>query len=301
MNIFNIIEEIEKVDTNVNEGLSPRRAALKNLTGFGSKVAVAALPFALGAFFNKGYGQNVTPVPTNGAAVNDILNFVLKIKYLEAALYAKGLATTGLIPVGDVAAITTIATQENAHVAFLQSVLGSAAVAQNTQGTAGVYDFTGAFIVGPAKFPTVFTNYDTFLSVANILEDTGIRAIKGQIPNLIGNQSALNNIFKIHSVEGRHAAEIRQIRKARTVASLKPWISANITGSNTDTGIGTAADAFYAGETNGSQLGYTVSGFVNSAITTSTTNISTNAALEAFDEPLTMAVVLPLVAIFGVV
>jgi len=295
MNIFKIIEEIEKVGPEANETIAPRRAALKNLTGLGSKVATAALPFALGAFFNKAYGQNVTPVSSNGAAANDILNFVLKLKYLEAAFYAKGLATTGLIPAGDVPVITTIANQETAQVAFLQSALGSAAVVQTTQGTAGVYDFTGT-----AKFPTVLTNYDTFLSVANVLKDTGVHAMKGQIPNLQGNQSALTTVFKLHSVEARHAAQIRQMRKARTVASLKPWISANLTGSANDTGIGASVDAYYVGETNIVQLGYTMTSFVNSAITTATTNLSTNASIEAFDEPFTMAAILPLVAIFGV-
>jgi len=295
MNIFNIIEEIEKVDPEVNERFNPRREAIKNLTGFGSKVAVAALPFALGALFNKAYSQNTTPVSSNGAAVNDILNFALKLEYLEAAFYAKGLATTGLIPAADVAAITTIANHEAAHVAFLQSVLGSAAVAQTTQGTAGVYDFTGG-----GKFPTVFSNYDTFLAVANAFEDTGVRAYKGQAPNLVGNQTVLTAALKIHSVEARHAAQIRQMRKARTVPALKPWISANVSGSSNDTGIGTAVDANYAGETNATQFGYSMTSFVNSAITTSVTNLSTNASIEAFDEPLTMAAVLPLVTIFGV-
>jgi len=90
------------------------------------------------------------------------------------------------------------------------------------------------------------------------------------------------------------------MRKARTVAALKPWISANSVGAN-DTGIGASVDAYYVGETSVTQLGYSMTSFVNSAITTATTNLSTNASIEAFDEPFTMAAILPLVAIFGVV
>jgi len=300
MNIFNIIEEIEKVDPEVNERFNPRREAIKNLTGFGTKVAVAALPFALGALFNKAYSQNVTPVSSTGAEVNDILNYALKLEYLEAAFYAKGLATAGLIPAADVAAITTIANHEAAHVTFLKSVLGSAAVDLSTQGTAGVYDFTGG-----GKFPTVFTSYDTFLAVANALEDTGVRAYKGQAPNLVGNKTVLTAALQIHSVEARHAAEIRQIRKARggTAANLKPWVSATVSGSGAgnDTYIGTNVDANYAGETNAVQFGYTMTSFLNSASATAGATLSSNASIEAFDEPLTMAAVLPLVKIFGVV
>src|ERR1700712_281638 len=124
MNIFSIIEEIEKVDPEMNERFSPRRDAIKNLTGIGSKIALAALPFALGSLFNKAYGQ------TTVGDVTGTLNFALKLEYLEAAFYNTALNATGLIPAADLAAFQTIAAHENAHVKFLQTVLGSAAVAQ---------------------------------------------------------------------------------------------------------------------------------------------------------------------------
>lgn len=303
MKIFDIIEELGKVDPELNETLSPRRAAIKNISSFGSKIAVAALPFALGNLFNSAYGQNVTPISSTGASVTDILNFALKLKYLEVAFYNKGLSTVGLIPTGDVAAITTIAAQETAHVALLQSMLGSAAVAQTTQGQNGVYDFTASnFSTVTAKFATVFSNYDTFLAVANIFEDTGVRAYKGQVPNLVGQQTALTTVLKIHSVEARHAAEIRQLRKARggTAASLKPWISGSASVTN-DTAIGVNADAYYIRENNVTQFGYSVTGLPNSAITTSAANISITAAIEAFDEPLLMTEVLADLLAFGVI
>ena len=57
MNLFSILEEIEKVDPEFNDRISPRRDAIKNITSFGSKVAVAAIPFAMGNLFKKAYGQ----------------------------------------------------------------------------------------------------------------------------------------------------------------------------------------------------------------------------------------------------
>jgi hypothetical protein len=281
MNIFQILEEIQKVDPEFNDRINPRRAAIKNIAGFGSKVAVAALPFALAAFFNKAYADAI-PQP-----VIDILNFALKLEFLESAFYTKGLATTGLVPTGgDTTALTTISNHEKAHVAFLQATLGTSAVLQTSQGTNGTYDFTGG-----GTFPTAVTNYDTFLALANAFEDTGVRAYKGQVPALVGNQVMLNAALGIHSVEARHAATIRQLRAARPAgpATIMPWIiGANDTGNANFT-------ANYAGEDNVIQGTVTITGLtgVNGAI-------SASAATGAFDEPLTSAQVLALVAPFGV-
>jgi len=297
MNIFSIIEELEKVDPELNDRFSPRRAAIKNITSFGSKVAVAALPFAFATLFKRAYGQAIGDI----GDVTGVLNFALKLEYLEAAFYVQGVSTTGLIASADVAAFTTIRDHENAHVAFLKGVLGNAAVAQTSQGTAGVYDFTAG-----GAFPTVFTNYDTFLAVANAFEDTGVRAYKGQAPNLIGNQVALTAALNIHSVEARHAAHVRQVRRARAGAAfglLKPWISGSATSSN-DTGIGTAVDGNYgAGATGYPAENNTIQGGVNVTTLPSVSSASstgTTIAIEAFDEPLDYTTVFNLVKGFGV-
>src|SRR5476649_1770049 len=109
MNIFNIIAEIEKVDPEVHERMSPRRDAIKNITSFGTKVAIAAMPFAFATIFKKAYGQ------TAPVAVNDVLNFALTLEYLESYFYNQGAASAGLVPSSDNAYITTIQTDENLH------------------------------------------------------------------------------------------------------------------------------------------------------------------------------------------
>jgi hypothetical protein len=295
MNILNIIEELEKVDPELNDRFSPRRAAIKNITSFGSKVAVAALPFAFATLFKRAYGQAIGDVGN----VTGVLNFALKLEYLEYAFYAQGVGTTGLIASADTAALTTIRDHENAHVAFLKSVLGTAAVAQTTQGTAGVYDFTAG-----GAFPTVFTNYDTFLAVANAFEDTGVRAYKGQAPNLINNQVVLTAALNIHSVEARHAAHIRQVRQKRggAAAAVKPWISGSASIYN-DTAIGSAVDGNYgAGSTSAypAENNVTQGGVNITTLAAVSGNTSTTVAIEAFDEPLDYTTVFNLVKGFGV-
>ena len=263
MNLLNIIQEIEKIDPDFQEKTNPRRAVIKNMTSFGAKIAISALPFALGGLFKKAYGQTTT-------GVGGVLNFALTLEYLEYEFYKQAVAS-GVIPVGPaLTAISKIRDHENAHVNFLRTAITSSGATPITALTAANFDFTAK-----GTFNDVFTNYDTLLAVANVFEDTGVRAYKGQAPNLMGTGAVLTAALNIHSVEARHASHIRQMRKARGV-NIKPWI----TGAN-DTGVSAATNS-YVGEDLTIQAGVTITNIdgVNS-------KISTSAATESFDEPLT--------------
>jgi hypothetical protein len=273
MNLFNVIDEIQQVDPEFQDRISPRRDAIKNITSFGTKVAVAALPFAFTTLFRKAYGQTAT------SSVNDVLNFALTLEYLEAYFYNQGLAQANLIPATDKGYFTTVAGHENAHVAFLKSVLGSAAV------TSPTFDLTAK-----GTFSDVLTNYNTYLAVAETFEDTGVRAYKGQAGFLLGNQVVLTAALQIHAVEARHASAIRYLRASKGV-SIKPWISGSATVFN-DTGIA-AVNASYAGENNTVQGGVDITTL--NAVSGKT---SITAAIEAFDEPLDKASVLAIVSPF---
>ena len=58
-----------------------------------------------------------------------------------------------------------------------------------------------------ARLEDVFSNYKTFLAVSQALEDTGVRAYKGQAGNLKSSDEILTVALQIHSVEARHAAQ----------------------------------------------------------------------------------------------
>ena len=142
------------------------------------------------------------------------------------------------------------------------------------------FDFTAG-----GTFGDVFTNYNTFLAVAQTFEDTGVRAYKGQAGALISNNDVLTAALNIHSVEARHASHIRQMRKANGFGDVKPWITGK------DSGIGEVVQASYNGEEVTMQAGIEITNINNFSI-------SSAAASEAFDEPLTMMQVLNIVKPF---
>ena len=266
MNLQNIFNEIEKTDPEVYERLDSRRNVMHRFTNLGGKLALTALPFALGSMLNKAYGQTSTDIV-------GILNFALTLEYLEAAFYEKALGTADLIKdQDDVAAFTLIKQHEDDHVAFLTTTISSL---QGTPATEPEFDFTAQGI-----FPTVFSNYATFLALSQTFEDTGVRAYKGQAGNLIANNTVLTAALQIHSIEARHAAHVRRLR-AINDPSVKPWI----TGKSTS-GIGSSVQSSYDGEENVTQLGIDV---------TNLPGVTGASATEAFDEPLTMEQVLAIV------
>lgn len=190
MNLFDLFSDIEKVDAEANDRLQhSRRNLLKKTFG----MAAAGAPALLAASMNKAFAQSNIIV--------DVLNFALTLEYLERDFYRAGL-NSGIVPGMDRDGIITITKHEAQHVDFLNAALGSAAIRQPAR-----YDFTAG-----GAFPTVLSNYQTFLTVANALEDTGVRAYKGQAGNLMSNKDVLTAALRIHSVEARHVAGIRRLR-----------------------------------------------------------------------------------------
>ncbi|MBC3787096.1 ferritin-like domain-containing protein [Spirosoma utsteinense] len=239
MNLFNIISEIEKIDPEANEKFN--FYSRRNLMKIGSNLVAAGIPVFVATTLNQAFAQSAGP----SAAAVGVLNYALTLEYLEDEYYRLGLAASGLIPTTDRTIMTQISKHEAAHVALLKGALGTSAVAK------------------PAfKFPTgTFTSYQTFLGLARALEDTGVAAYKGQAGALINDKPILQTALQIHSVEARHASEVRRL------LALKGWVSD-------------------PAQTTFSQGG------VNLKTLPNVTGFSDDSFREAFDEPLTMAQVL---------
>ena len=279
MNLNNIIEEIEKTDPEVYERLNGRRDALKKFASFGSKAAMAAVPLALASMFQKSYGQ------TGIAQIIDVLNFALTLEYLEAEFYVRGLTAPGLIADIDRPAFQTISDHENDHVEFLRTTIISLG---GTPVTKPNFDFTAGNGSMTGPFADVFTNYATYLAVSQTFEDTGVRAYKGQAGNLISSNEVLRAALRIHSVEARHAAHVREIRRRNGLlvppgVLLQPWITLNQSGIASP-----LVQPSYNGEELTTQAGINIVGINGFAITAED-------ASEAFDEPLSKAQVLAIV------
>jgi hypothetical protein len=213
-------------------------------------------------------------------AVITVLNFALTLEYLENAFYQNGLAANGLIAPADLPVFQQIGKHETDHVALLQGVLGSSAVAEPT------FDFSGGSGSGTGPFGNPFTNYTTFKALSQAFEDTGVRAYKGQatVIQAAGPTASayLTVALQIHSVEARHAAMVRRLRgNFMDVAPDKGWITL----AETDIPQATAT---YAGEDNTTQGGINLTSLGYTAIVAS----------EAFDEPLTMSAVLAIAGQF---
>lgn len=229
-----------------------RRQAVAGGGRLAGVLAIASLPAAFGVFARRAFAQGTLP-----AEIVDVLNFALTLEYLEDEFYATGLAadTAGDLDLGDTRAVfEQISKHEAAHVLLLQGVLGADAVDKPT------FDFTAG-----GTFGDVFTNPATFITLAQGFEDTGVRAYKGQAGNLISNGDVLTTALRIHSVEARHASEVRRLAQS---PAAKGWITL---AENSVPEL----DPVYAGEEVTTQAGVDLTQFGTAA-----------AASEAFDEPL---------------
>jgi hypothetical protein len=215
-------------------------------------------------------------IPSAPAAdVVDSLRLALLVAYLQSELYARAVAASGFVVAADSVVFTTLAGHETQHVGRLTTLIATRGGAPFARPT---FDFTAKGALPGFAFAA--GQYETFRMLAQAFEDLGVRAYKGQLPALVTDVAALNTALAIHSVEARHAAEVRRLR------GRKGWI----TGSSLDD-LPAFLQPIYAGEE------VTTQGSVNVGGAIATTG-GTDAASQAFDEPLSTAQVTAIVQQF---
>jgi rubrerythrin len=192
-----------------SETASPasRRTALQVAAKEGGKLALGLL-VPLAAAGCAAVGKVVAP---DTGLAKEVLTFAIMLEELEHAFYVQALNAPGLIPARDRVVFEEISKHEGAHVTFLTTGL---------TGIGGIPDPAPKFNFNAGGHHGVFSNYESFLSLAQTFEETGVGAYKGQATNLITSNSLLTAALRIHSVEARHAAEIRRLR------GEKPWTGA---------------------------------------------------------------------------
>ncbi|MGI8554845.1 MAG: ferritin-like domain-containing protein [Pyrinomonadaceae bacterium] len=227
---------------------------------------VATTIISTGVLAGTAFGSD-TKLPEK---IMHVLNFALTLEYLEDEYYRTGINSSGLIPAETRDVFGQISKHETAHVNLLKSVLGDKAVKKPN------FDFTAG-----GKFADVFRNYQTFLALSQAFEDTGVRAYKGQAGNLMSNAKILTTALQIHSVEARHAAEVRRLR------GEKAWITGDSRGT-----LPEAAAPVYFAERKTSEAGVVIANLM------STNSLSSATISQAFDEPLSENQVLSIAGLF---
>lgn len=264
----------DSIDPEIIDAAARRRDAISRGASVTSKVAAAlalgSVPVAFAALTKEAYGQTPTDVI-------DVLQFALTLEYLESEFYNRGVANADVmqIPAGDRPIFVTIQLHENAHVEALKTFISARGA---TPGAKPSFDFTAKGAVPGFNFGA--GQYATFQVLSQAFEDTGVRAYKGQAGRLINDKPALNGALSIHSVEARHASEIRRLR------GKKGWI----TGKSRDD-LPAFTQPIYDGEDNTTQAGKDISSL-------GTGNGGADAVTESFDEPLTKDQVLAIVSPF---
>lgn len=261
------------IDPEILETVATRREAIAKGASVSGKLAamlaLGSLPIALGALAKEAYGQ----AP---ADVVDVLQFALLLEYLEADFYNRALGSSSLgIPASDLEIFRNIRSHENIHVTTIRSLITQKGATPRAMPT---FDFTAKGALPGFNFSA--GQYATFLALSQAFEDTGVRAFKGQAGRLINDKPILTAALTIHSVEARHAAEVRRLR------GLKAWI----TGKSRDD-LPAFTQPIYDGDDNVIQAGRDLTAL-------GTGNGGVAAVTEAFDEPLTKAQVEAIVTPF---
>jgi Ferritin-like domain len=119
-----------------------------------------------------------------------ILNYALTLEYLEAAFYNGATAANLSLSSQASAFLKVVTKDENEHVKFLKTALGSKAAKEPK------FNFNGAN-----------TSVETFLKTAQVLENTGVHAYSGQALN-IKKGAYVKAAISILTIEARHASVI---------------------------------------------------------------------------------------------
>ncbi len=254
---------MEKLSTLIKIGLSRR----KFMVGVGATAGAAAALNLAGCGGSSTTTTTPTPTPTPSTPTDaDILNFALNLEYLEAQFYlyaatgsgleasdttagsASPYKTVGTVTVGDAAAVPSltgpqqeilneIAFEEQAHVRFLRTALGPAAVPMpdidlSFFGPLAVAATITTAATGSGSF-NPFSSFDYFLVGGFIFEDVGVTAYSGAAPLISPAGVAagyLTAAAGILAVEAYHAGYIRTSLTGRAIAagseSAYPYLGA---------------------------------------------------------------------------
>jgi hypothetical protein len=232
-----------KLEVFYEKGL--RALSRRNFLAGASAVGAAS---ALAGCSNNSSPSTVTVTPTTPTYTDtDILNFALNLEYLEAQYYLRAATGLGLIAAdtgmsgtvnGGAKVPTTstfqqnvineIAFDEQQHVRFLRTALGSSAVGMPTidltDGFSGAVTAANSITSTLPAIPTTFnpfSSFDAFIVGAFVFEDVGVTAYNGAGPLISAagvTSGYLTAAAGIMAVEAYHAGYVRTYLSAQSIA-----------------------------------------------------------------------------------
>ena len=327
---------LDGIDPEAMAPLVTRRDAIRKgastSTTLAAALALGSVPVALAALAKDVYAQ----APTD---VLDALQFAFVLENLENEFYRAVLGTSAVaaqntafaavraqIPAAAAAAFQQIQKHEQQHVDFLKNTAIPLFGGTAPTITANDFDFTGGNGSNSGPFIRATQELEFLLLAAQAFEDTGVRAYKGQagrflVPGNANADVALESALRIHSVEARHAAKIRRIRRQRNLGETALRFSGYVRGgglaaaganmiANPPAAVVAALNLIYGGSTPESNTSHVVFNDVtNRAVTINAATMSgvtvvgagesqATAATMALDEPLTKQEVIDIVKPF---
>jgi hypothetical protein len=189
-------------------------------------LGVAGTALAAAGVAGMGFGPNPAMAQTDTDV--EVFNFALNLEYLEAEYYLRAVTGSGIPAAqgGGIATVTggslvpfqntaiaymaqTIAVDELAHVTFIRSVLGSAAVPEPNIDLVTSFNTlaVAAGLIAPGQTFDPFASETAFLLGAYVFEDVGVTAYGGAAALL--STAVLPYAASILAVEGYHAGGIR--------------------------------------------------------------------------------------------
>ena len=319
---------LDGVDPEIVDRLVTRRNAIRRGASMSSTMvaglAMGSVPVMLAALSKDVFAQ--TP-----SAILDVLQFAFVLESLENEFYRAVLGTSSVaaqnaafagvraqIPASAVPTFQLIQKHEQQHTDFLRDTAIPLFGGRAPSLGANDFDFTGGNGSGTGPFAQATTQLDHLLLVAQAVEDTGVRAYQGQAGRLLisGDDRAdvaLECALRIHSVEARHAAKIRRLRRAMNPGDTSLRFSGYVQGggvpaagagniANPPAGAVAALALIYAGEDN---TRHTVFNGMEAATIDAATlsgmdsigdaDARRRAAMMVFDEPLSKEQVIAIV------
>lgn len=220
----------------------------------------------------------------SGVTPDEGLRLALRLETLQLKLYQQGIAVfmigSQAFSARELVAIRQVVGHDTAHMTSLSASLGVAPPPM-----AG-FDFTGGSGRGNGPFSSVFVTKSEFFKLAQLLKDLAVRTYKSHIGGVMSASVTVTRTMQFHSVEARHAAQMRRLRgqPAWIIGITSSGFTSTLAGSGSSQAD--IAKIVHEGEDNVMQLGTLVPGTAAQATST-------------FDEPLGGAAIATVLTFFG--